>query len=281
MEKRENPVTRLSDTSYNHLVSGYPLLELTGNITLTESIYLNLKGELPTERELKMLDALLTCGISGGGIGEAQVQTARVIATANRDDPMAALAGAMLAYGSTTGSPGFTAQFIEDNYALMKEEGLTKEQLAQKVIADTRKQGKRIPGLGHRWYHGEDPRGMRIRECQEFYGFVGEKTLMYDAVSDELTKVIGRPMRPNIDGAFGAAALEMGFSPIVIGPVFALGLLSGNIAQIEEEIMEHESRSIRRFIDERIGWQYIGPPPRRLPKDKIKVPFVKVKLQEE
>ncbi len=280
MAKTENPVTRTSDHSYNHLTLGYPLMELTGNITFTEAVYLCLKGELPNERELKMLDVLLTCGISGGGIGEAQVLAARIIATANRDDPMAAIGGAMLAYGSTTGSPGFTGQFVEDAYALMKKEGLSMEDTAKRVVEDTRKQGKRVPGLGHRWYPTGDPRAIRIRECAELYGFVGEKTLLYDAISAEVGRLSGRPMRPNIDGGFAVGGLELGLSPIVLGPLFALGLLPGNIAQVEEEIKEPESRSIRRFIDDRINWQYVGPATRHLPKEKIKVPLVKVKLEE-
>jgi len=255
-------------------------MELTGNITFGEATYLCLKGELPNEKELKMLEVLLTCGISGGGLGDAQVQTARCIATANRDDPIAAIGGAMLAYGSTTGSPAFTAQFVEDAYAFMKKEGLGKEDTAKRVVEDTRKQGKRVPGLGHRWYPTGDPRAIRIRECAELYGFVGEKTLLYDAISAEVSRVSRRPMPPNIDGAFAVAGLELGFSPLILGPLFALGLLPGNIAQVEEEIKEHESRSIRRFIDDRINWQYMGPSTRHLPKEKIKVPLVKVKLEE-
>jgi citryl-CoA lyase len=280
MTEAENPVTRISDHSYNHLTLGYPLMELTGNITFTEALFLCLKGELPTENELKMLDVLLTSGIDGGGIGTAQTQAARCIATANRDDPMAAIGGAMLAYGSTTGSPAFTAQFVEDAYALMTNEGLSREDTAKRVVDDARKQRKRVPGLGHRWYPDGDPRGIRIRECAEYYGFVGERTLLYDAISAEVGSRVGRPMPPNIDGAFAITGLELGLSPLVLGPLFALGLLPGNIAQIEEEINEHESRSMRRFIDDKINWQYVGPPTRHLPKEKIQVPLVKTKLEE-
>jgi citryl-CoA lyase len=280
MAKKENPVTRISDHTYNHLICGYPLMELTGNITFSEAMYLCLKGELPGEKELKMLDVLLTCGIDGGGFGNAQTQVARCIATANRDDPLAAVGGAFLAFGSTTGSPAFTAQFVEDAYALMKKEGLSKEETAKRVVADARKQGKRIPGLGHRWYPMGDPRAIRIRECAELYGFVGERTLLYDAISAELGKLTGRPMQPNIDGGFAVAGLELGLRPLVLGPLFALGLLPGTIVHVQEEIEEHESRSLRRFIDERIDWQYVGPSKRHLPKKKIGVPLVKVKLEE-
>ncbi|NPA13093.1 MAG: citryl-CoA lyase, partial [Aquificae bacterium] len=38
-------------------VRGYNLRELIGRLSFTEAIYLVLKGELPTERERKMLDA--------------------------------------------------------------------------------------------------------------------------------------------------------------------------------------------------------------------------------
>ena len=44
------------------LIRGYPLEEVIGNLTYTEAIYLTIRGELPTEREREMMDALL-CAI--------------------------------------------------------------------------------------------------------------------------------------------------------------------------------------------------------------------------
>ncbi len=279
--KADHPVTAVADKSHNHLIRGYPLMELTGNISFGEAVYLALCGNLPAETELRMFEVLLTCSIDGGGLGSAHAQAARLIATVNPDDPMAAVAGAFLAYGSVSGSPAFTARYIEDAYTLMKKEGVSREMAAQRVVAESRKQGKRVPGLGHRWYPAGDPRGIRIRECAERYGFVGERTVLYDAISAEVGRVLKRPMPPNIDGAFAAAGLEMGFQPPVIGILFALGEAPGNIAHIAEELNEHESRSLRRFIDEKTNWQYIGPALRRLPKEKIRVPLVKVKLAAE
>lgn len=121
---------------------------------------------------------------------------------------------------------------------------------------------------------------IRIRECAELYGFVGERTLLYDAISAELSRLVGRPMPPNIDGGFAVAGLELGLRPIVLGPLFALSLLPGTIVHVQEEIEEHEARSVRRFIDERINWEYVGPSKRHLPAKKIEVPLVKVKLEE-
>ena len=44
------------------LIRGYPLEELMGNLSFTEVMFLTLRGELPSESEGKMLDALL-CGL--------------------------------------------------------------------------------------------------------------------------------------------------------------------------------------------------------------------------
>lgn len=271
-EKANIAVTTISDCSHDHLIKGYPLIELTGNITFAEAVFLCLRGELPDDNQLKMMDVLLTCGIDGGGLGGVQAQAARCIATANREDPMAAVAGSLLAIGGTSGSPAFAAQFIEDAYILIYKQGLSREEVARQVVENTRQQGKRVPGLGHRWYPEGDPRAIRIRECAEKYGFVGDKTLLYDAISAEVTRVTGRPMPPNVDGAFAVAALEMGFSVLATGPLFALTLLPGIMAHVEEEINEPERRSIRRFIDDRLGWEYVGPPRRHLLSDRIKVP---------
>ena len=43
---------------YEAYVRGYKLRDLIGKLTFTEAIYLVLKGELPTEKEAKMLEAI-------------------------------------------------------------------------------------------------------------------------------------------------------------------------------------------------------------------------------
>ncbi|MFC1914342.1 citrate/2-methylcitrate synthase [Chloroflexota bacterium] len=279
-EIRDYPVTRISEIYNNHPIFGYPLVQLTGNITYSESVWLLLKGELPNDRELKMLDVLLTSCLDGGGFGGGQTQVARLIATANPDDPMAAIGGAMLAYGGVTGSPSVAAQFISDACELMKRENMSRKQAALKVVADARNKKQRIPGLGHRWYPEGDPRGTRIRECAEVYEFVGEMTLLYDAISEELFRVVSRPMPPNVDGAFAAAGLDLGLEAKSLGPLFALGSMGALIAHVLEELAEPESRSLRRFIDNKIGWKYIGPKRRDLPVEKICIPVVKTKLTD-
>ena len=59
------------------IIRGHNLEELVKNNTFVETIYLLLKGEIPTKNQARMLNALLTAGIDHGP-GVASALTARI-----------------------------------------------------------------------------------------------------------------------------------------------------------------------------------------------------------
>ena len=54
--KWKTSITRVEPNSYNR---GYPQEDLIGNISFPEMVYLLIKGELPSENESKMFEAVL------------------------------------------------------------------------------------------------------------------------------------------------------------------------------------------------------------------------------
>ena len=71
----------------------------------------------------------------------------------------------------------------------------------------------------------------------------------------------------NLAGALGALLADLGFDPLVIGGLGALGYGMALLAHIVEEIREGVPL---RIIPDALGARYAGPPERHLPPDRLR-----------
>jgi len=252
------------------LIRGYPLEELIGNLTYGGILYLVLKGDLPTENEEKMMNAILT-GITDHFFINAAVPAARFVVTGNPSSPIAGIAAGILSLGSVTGSPQGTGEFVEESYKFKKEKGLSIEEAAEQIVQKCKEGNKRIPGFGHRLHPEGDARAIRLRELAEEYGILGEKMRLYEAINRKLIEASGGKLMPiNVDGMMGSILAEMGIHPLCMAGIGAISFLPGIIAHVVEEIKEPERASIRRYFNKEVEARYLGPPERHLPKDRRK-----------
>jgi len=269
MEKNKNQrafwQTKICETKPDGVyIRGYPLKEITGNLTYAEAVYLTLRGRLPNEKEAKMFEALL-CGLVAYGI-YPPMAAARHIVSAN-PEPILGIATAIFGAGKYTISPQDGGALIYESYELMKRENLTMEELAKRVVDKYAKEKKRIPGFGHGAFPQADPRSVRLRELSEKYEMLGEKTIMYETIHREFAKTPGKEHIPiNIDGRFACILTELEFKPKEMVGVAVLSLLPGMIAHVMEEL--DLAIPLRRIPKETIA--YVGEPERHLPKEKIK-----------
>jgi citrate synthase len=124
---------------------------------------------------------------------------------------------------------------------------------ATAVVADVLRGGRRVPGLGHRVYPGEDPRARALFTMLEK---VPACAAALEAAYD-LAATGGRPA--NIDLALAVLTLSAEMRPEAGEAVFALARTAGWIAHALEEYGERPLRL-------RPSGQYTGPrPPRPLP----------------
>ena len=178
--------TKISKTEPHKIfVRGYPLEELMGNCTFGEILWLVLRGELPSEQETKMIEALLCCVVDHQFIASV-TPAVRFVASSNPQVIPSVVAGILTA-GDNQFSPQLTAEFIQGAYDRMQREGLTVKETAEAVVADVRKSKSRIPGFGHPTHKEFDPRADRLKELAESYGFGkgDERTLVYEAIHKE------------------------------------------------------------------------------------------------
>lgn len=235
----------LNGEAYIH---GYKVTDLIDQISFTDAIWLELKGELPTDKEKAMLDAILVSTIDNG-LGPPSITNARN--SASSGNPMqAAVAAGVLGIGEYHGGA------IEECARLLQM-GLTAEKLVEKVIS----QGERIPGFGHKVYT-EDPRATQIFEKAKKLGFYGEYCEMAVKVEQVLEEKKGKKIPINVDGAIAAVISDMGFDYRLSKGFFIIGRVVGLVAHIFEEWVRE--KPFRRISEQDL--EYDGTPPRPLPK---------------
>jgi citrate synthase len=253
--------TRISRAERGKIsVRGYPIEELIEHLSYSEAAFLLLRGELPDEREAALFDLTLRCGMDQQLISSAAC-AARYTASAFPDSPVPALASGILASGSVTGSPQEPAQMLIEAAGW----GLGDEEAAARAVDAWLERRSAVPGLGHPMHKEAEPRAVTLRRLAlEREGWRGHGKLL-DAIEAELARRKGRAIPINLAGALGAVLADLGFDPLAIGGIGALGYGMALLAHIVEEIREGVPL---RIIPDALGAHYSGAAERHLPPDR-------------
>jgi len=249
----------------NCFIRGYPHGDIIENISYAGALFLTLRGRLATDKEERMLDGILNA-LTEHQFDSGTVTTARHIVSGN-PQIIPGMAGGLLVIGEHTTQPGDSADLINTALAMMREEGLTMEEVAKRIVAEYRQAKKRFPGFGHPLHKDGDYRATSLRRLAEKLGFVGEKVVMYETLHKEFVRKTGKRDIPiNVDGMMACIMAEMGFEPIEMTGISALSVLPGIIAHAIEEIKDGKLIRVppKQLID------YVGEEERPLPKEKIK-----------
>ncbi|MFG3141684.1 citrate/2-methylcitrate synthase [Streptomyces sp. NPDC048211] len=128
---------------------------------------------------------------------------------------------------------------------------------AAPVVADHLRTGRRVPGLGHRLYSGEDP---RARALFELLAEIPQAAPALAAARDVVsTTARHTPLHANVDLALAVFSVSSGMAAEAGETVFAISRTAGWVAHALEEYGERPLRM-------RPSGQYTGPqPPQPLP----------------
>lgn len=129
---------------------------------------------------------------------------------------------------------------------------------AAPVVADELRAGRRIPGLGHRLYPGEDPRARALFALLEDIPTAAPAlAAAYDVVA---TTARHAPLHANVDLALAVLTTSSGMAASAGETVFSVARTAGWIAHALEE---YEERPLRM----RPSGHYVGTrPPQPLPE---------------
>ncbi|MBK6010550.1 citrate synthase [Streptomyces sp. MBT53] len=129
---------------------------------------------------------------------------------------------------------------------------------AAPVVADELRAGRRIPGLGHRLYPGEDPRARALFALLKDVPGAGPAL----AAARDIVATTARhtPLHANVDLALAVLTVSSGMPSTAGETIFAVARTAGWIAHALEEYGERPLRM-------RPSGHYVGPkPPRPLPE---------------
>lgn len=246
------------------LIRGYAVDELMGRLSFAETIYLILRGELPTPTIGKLFGAALVSSIDHG-VTPPSTLSARNVATTGA--PLrACVAAGVLGFGMYHGGDiESSMRFIQEALSRVRA-GMSYQEAAEEVVRECIAAGRRPPGFGHR-IHTSDPRASRLLQMAHELELDGEHVQMIRTIERVMA---GRndfgaaPMPLNVDGAIAAVCGDMGFEPELGNALFIIARVPGLISHANEE----RSRQVpMRQIDPK-DVVYDGPPSRRLPETR-------------
>jgi citryl-CoA lyase len=258
--------TAISEIGVNKItIRGYPLHEITGYLSYTDTIILCVRGELPDEVESKCINALLTAAIDHQFLNST-VLAARVVVSGN-PDPIAGIAAGVLAFGKVTaGVPSLVVDLINSYYPAEGSDE-TPQDAAVRLVNEFRARKDRIPGFGHPLHtptseHFTYRSGLLYDRISESGLPLDGKVGFYLDAHSEFLRQIGRPMPINVDGVIGAVFAQLGYTPLQVHALAPFTLLAGITAHVVEEISDGVPL---RIVPES---EYVGPPDRSRFDDK-------------
>ncbi|MGW6855768.1 citrate synthase [Streptomyces xanthophaeus] len=214
---------------------------------LARQLWARLTPRPPDEEALRVLDLALALLVDHDLA--ASTLAVRVAASARAHPYAAVSAGLGALEGPLHGAAGRLAHSM---LAEVLEQGG-----AAPVVAEHLRAGRRVPGLGHRLYRGEDPRATALFARLE--GLPQAAPAL--AAAREVAAVTARQggLHANVDLALAVLTLSCGMAAEAGETVFAVARTAGWIAHALEEYQERPLRM-------RPSGHYEGPrPPRPLP----------------
>ncbi|GGW67049.1 citrate/2-methylcitrate synthase [Streptomyces griseoloalbus] len=215
---------------------------------LAHRLWARLTGWEADEARLRVLDTALALLVDHDLA--ASTLAVRVAASARAHPYAAVSAGLGVLEGPLHGAAGGLA------HRLLLE--VLDQGDATPVVADELRAGRRIPGLGHRLYPGEDPRARALFALLEDIPHAGPAL----AAARDIVATAARhtPLHANVDLALAVFTASSGMPATAGETIFAVARTAGWIAHALEEYGERPLRM-------RPSGQYAGPkPPRPLPE---------------
>lgn len=230
-------------TEEETLIRGHELTELIKETNFTQTIFLTLKGEMPTKQEERMLNAILVSSIDHGIAPPSVVATRTVLSGGNSLNT--AVGAGVLTLGDAHGGA------IEQSAKMLQE--LVKEHKDLKsFVTDAVQKKLRLAGFGHKVYT-TDPRTTTLLGIAREIGFSGSYVTTALALEKTLEEVKGKKLCLNVDGAIAAIISEMGFDYKLGKGFFIIARVVGLVAHAYEEMQEPPVRRLPDELHEYIG----------------------------
>lgn len=237
--KEQIPRTLISTADAEHIVvHGFDLCEqLVGRCTFTEYFWLLCTGELASESQRKITDAVLVAVAEHGFV--PSVVASRMTLAAAPEAMQGAVAAGLLGCGSVIlGSAQTAGEFLVDVLARAAALDGDLDSAARNAVALCKAEQRTVPGYGHPLHKSGDPRGTRliglVREMWPSLPHVEAA----EAVERAIPAVFGKPLLMNVSVVLPAVLLDAGFPLRGLKGIPLLARTAGLIGHLLEEMVQ-------------------------------------------
>jgi citrate synthase len=208
--------------------------DVMGRMNFGEVMFLLVAARAPDPSEARLVNTVLVSLMEHGLTPSAVV--ARVTYGLVPDAIQGAIAAGLLGVGGVVlGSMEGCGELLTQIQAAGLD-GTPAADAAQKVVAEYRASGRRIPGIGHAIHTNGDPRAARLLQIADECGKSGSYVEALHALASAADAATGRHLPINVTGAVSAVLLELGI-PWRLHRGFALvSRTAGLVAHIGEEM---------------------------------------------
>lgn len=243
---------------------GYPIEQLIGRLSFIQTIWLLVRGGIPTDAQARLLEAAMVASVNGGPMSPSCAIASMAITCGVGLN--SAIASGVNALGDTHGGTGQQCMEMFDRIlARMKASTNLTKAVDDELDAFFEQGAKFVPGYGHR-FHDVDPRAQRMLALVDEARTAGTVAGTYAEVGREVEKSLGRrkgkPLPINVDGGFGVILAELGFDAPLGRGIFVLARSVGLLAHAWENMQE--GRRIKGPVPPQVMFTYVGPPRRDL-----------------
>ena len=237
---------------------GRPVQELIGTTGFAATIWLMLRGELPSAQQAQLLEAALVASVDHGPQAPS-IAVARMAITCGIGLNNAMATGVNL-LGDVHGGAGQQCVELLTEIRDRGDENGDIDAAATEVVARWRARSRYLPGFGHR-FHPVDPRReplLTLVEAAVAAGTVPGEHLRAAYAIENLLTGRSRPVPMNIDGATAVIYAELGFPAPLARGLFVLSRSVGILAHVWEE--SQQGRRNKGPMPPAILPSYLPPP---------------------
>ena len=218
--------------------------DLMGTASLTDMVYLMIRGRLPSDNERRLLDACMV-GLVDHGMTPSVMAT-RLTYLGSPESLQGAVAAGLLGLGSV-----FVGSI--EGCARMLQETVTGEytdlgSVAEQIVDQQLRSHGQIPGLGHPVHTPVDPRAERLLQLASGRVQGSYVTLMH-AVRAAANERLSKNLVLNVTGAIGAVLSELGFDWQIVRGVGLVARCAGLVGHLAEEQRNPAARAMWRMVE--------------------------------
>jgi citrate synthase len=234
--------------------------DLLGRVTFGELAYWMVTKRRPTEGQRAMFEAVLVA-LADHGFTPTAI-AARVTLLSAPDSVQGAIAAGLLGGGSRfLGVTEDAATFLHGTLAALDTVPTDDpgwDDVARRVVADTKAAGRFVPGLGHPVHKQRDPRTPRLFELAREHEVYGSHLALFAAIGRVAEEVLGRHLPLNGAGVCGAVLADIDFPIGLARGAAILARCAGLLGQLAEELDDPIAMDIYMDIDRNADYR---PPP--------------------